>query len=390
MQVSGADGGELALEAMISAAQAGTPFDLAVLDMHMPGMDGLQLARAIKARPELSRTRLIMLTSTYAAGDAQEREQAGILRCVSKPIRQADLYKVVCGALGPGHASSPDKGGGMAPVAIVDTTARWQGRVLLAEDNPVNQVLAKAILTSLGLTVDVANNGAQALALVAKNAYDVVFMDCQMPVMDGYQATAAIRARQAEGVKRVPIVALTANAMEGDRAQCLAAGMDDYLAKPYSKNQLQQVLMRWLPPEAGIAEPANPSETDSAKPHPEPLRSAAINIKFLDQLRELDPVGGMGLARRILKIYLDNSGALMAQIEQAIDVGDGESLRRAAHSLKSSSANVGAETLSGCFKQLESLGRDGQLVKASTDFAETRREYEQAVIEINTLLMESA
>ncbi|MBL8415756.1 MAG: response regulator [Propionivibrio sp.] len=386
MQVSYATGGEQALKQMLSAAQEARPFELAIIDRLMPQMDGLQVVHAIMARPELVNTRLIVLVPNIQSGHAQECEQSGRLRYVNKPFRQSELYTAVRSALDSEHATEA----GAAPVAAAAHAAPLQGRVLLAEDNMVNQVLAKAILSSLGLSVDVANNGAQALALVDKKAYDLVLMDCQMPVMDGYLATAAIRARQADGVKRVPIVALTANAMEGDRTQCLAAGMDDYLAKPYSRSQLQQVLMRWLPPQVGNVEPVKPSVADPIAPSAEPARAAAINTKFLNQLREIDPAGGMGLARKILQVYLDSSGTLMAQIEQAIVAGDGETLRRAAHSLKSSSANVGAETLSGCFKQLESLGRDGQLVKASTDFAETRREYEQAVIEISTLLTESA
>ena len=390
MQVSCAEAGQEALTKMAAAAQGGTPFDLAVLDMHMPEMDGLQLARAIQARPELGKTRLIMLTSTYQAGNAQERGQAGILRCVGKPIRQSDLYEVVCGALGPGHASAPPAEPGKAPVTSVDTGARLQGRVLLAEDNLVNQEVAKAIIGSLGLRVDIANNGAEALALVAKQAYDVVLMDCQMPVMDGYRATAAIRAGEADSAKRLPIVALTANAMEGDRTQCLAAGMDDYLGKPYSRSQLQQVLSRWLAPAAGRDEASLPAGTALVENPDKPARSAALNLKFLDQLRELDPSGGMGLARRILQIYLDSSGTSMAQIEQAIAASDVETLRRAAHSLKSSSANVGAETLSGLFKQLEGLGKDGKLEQAGRAFPATRREYAQAVNEIRTLLAEGA
>ena len=390
MQVSGVEGGEQALAEMAAAAQAGTPFDLAILDMHMPGMDGLQLARAIQSRPELSQTCLIMLTSTYEAGNAREREQAGIVRCVSKPIRQADLYEVVRGALSRGDASPPSTEAGQAPATIVDTAARLHGRVLLAEDNPVNQEVAKAILASLGLEVDSADNGAEALALVGKQVYDVVLMDCQMPVMDGYRATAAIRAGEAGSAKRLPIVALTANAMEGDRTKCLAAGMDDYLAKPYSKSQLQQVLIRWLAPEAGPDEGALAADSALPATPAGQARSAALNLKFLDQLRELDPSGGMGLARRILQIYLTSSGTSMARIEQAIAASDAETLRRAAHSLKSSSANVGAETLAGLFKQLEGMGKDGKLDQAGRAFAETRREYGQAVNEIRMLLAEGA
>jgi CheY-like chemotaxis protein/HPt (histidine-containing phosphotransfer) domain-containing protein len=352
-------------------------------------MDGLQLARDIKARPELDKTRLIMLTSTYEAGNAREREQAGILRCVSKPIRQSELYEVVSGAL-----TADREIGAAAAVAAPAATAadghlaRLRGRVLVAEDNRVNQKLAKAMLGTLGLAADIAGNGEEALALIEQQAYDVVLMDCQMPVMDGYQATRAVRAREAGGGKRLPIIALTANAMEGDRDQCLAAGMDDYLAKPYSRAQLQQALGRWLQAE-NVAALAPAEAAAVATPVPAvQVQAAAIDMKVLDRLRELDPSRSLGLARKILRVYLDSAGATLGQIEQAIAAGDAEALRRAAHSLKSSSANVGAETLSGLFKQLEGLGREGKPAEAGAVFAETRREYEQAVREIGLLLQD--
>jgi signal transduction histidine kinase/CheY-like chemotaxis protein/HPt (histidine-containing phosphotransfer) domain-containing protein len=391
MRVTCVEGGEQALEAMAAATQAGTPFDLVVLDMHMPQMDGLQLARAIKARPELVKARLVMLTSTYEAGNAHEREQAGILRCVSKPIRQSELYEVVCGALTAGYATSPQLHTGAAPVAAVDHQSHLFGKVLLAEDNPVNQKLAKAMLARLGLTVDIANNGEEALALSEQQAYGVVLMDCQMPVMDGYQATAAIRMREVGNAKRLPIVALTANAMQGDREQCINAGMDDYLAKPYSRPQLEQVLSRWLQPEnAPLPAGAEPASVAAAEPEtPVPVRAGSINMKFLDQLRELDPSGGMGLARQILQVYLDSTGKLVSQAEQAIAAGDAEALRFAAHSLKSSSANVGAETVSALFKQLEAFGREAKLEQASRFFDQARHEYDQAVNEIRALLAEA-
>jgi two-component system, sensor histidine kinase and response regulator len=406
MQVTCVEEGAQALAELTAAAQVGKPFDLAILDMHMPQMDGLQLARAIKAQPELARTRLVMLTSTYEAGNAREREQAGILRCVNKPIRQSELYEVVCGALTAGYstvalteATSATK---VAPEVTSEVSTNvaanpaalhatvYIGRILLAEDNPINQEVAKAMLAKFSLAVDVANNGEEALALIEKQTYDLVLMDCQMPVMDGYQATAAVRARQAGNAKRLPIIALTANAMEGDREQCIKAGMDDYLAKPYSRPQLEQVLSRWLQPEnAPISAGAEPASMAAAEPEmPVPVRAASINMKFLDQLRELDPAGGMGLARQILQVYLDSTGKLVSQAEQAIAAGDAEALRFAAHSLKSSSANVGAETLSGLFKQLEGLAREANLGDASALFDGAQREYAQVRHEIGALLEE--
>jgi signal transduction histidine kinase/DNA-binding response OmpR family regulator/HPt (histidine-containing phosphotransfer) domain-containing protein len=400
MQVTCVAGGAQALAELAAAAQRREPFALAILDMHMAPMDGLQLARTIKARPEWRSTRLVMLSSSYKMGNAQEREQAGILRCVNKPIRQSELYEVVCGALAADDApAAPTEAIPVTKVAPGTATNAADphatahiGRVLLAEDNPLNQEVAKAMLAKLGLAVDVANNGEEALALIEKQAYDLVLMDCQMPVMDGYQATAAIRARQANNAKRLPIIALTANAMQGDREQCINAGMDDYLAKPYSRPQLEQVLSRWLQPEnAPLPAGAEPASVAAAEPDlPAPVRDATINMKFIDQLRELDPVGGMGLARQILQVYLDSTGKLVSQAEQAIAADDAEALRFAAHSLKSSSANVGAETLSGLFKQLEGLAREANLGDASALFDSAQCEYAQVRHEISALLEETA
>ncbi len=384
MRVTTAENGERALNEMAAAMHAGKPFDLAILDMHMPQMDGLQLARAIKSWPELAATRLIMLTSTYEVGNSQEREQAGILRCVNKPIRQSELYEVVSGALTAGPAFGTAQAEFEAPANKV----ALNGRILLAEDNPINQEVAKAMLAKLGLVVDIANNGEEALALIEQQIYDVVLMDCQMPVMDGYQATAAVRAREVNSAERLPIVALTANAMEGDRELCLAAGMDDYLTKPYSRLQLLQVLGRLIPSgEAQAISDAVPVRAAAVEQDtPGLARVASLNLQFLEQLRELDPSGGMDLARQILQVYLDSTGDLVRQAEQAIAAGDADSLRFAAHTLKSSSLNVGAETLSDLFKQLEGLGRVANLDGAGALIDLARQEYTQVLKEIRALL----
>jgi CheY-like chemotaxis protein len=266
-----------------------------------------------------------------------------------------------------------------------------QGRVLLAEDNAVNQELARAMLGKLGLEVEIADNGAAAVALAEKQGYDVVLMDCQMPVMDGFAATAALRAREKNPGRRLPIIALTANAMEGDRQQCIAAGMDDYLAKPYSLEQLEAMLRRWLAPanQTATRAPETPAAADAI---PASLatgeRATAINTAFLDQMRELDPTGSMGLTRKILQAFLESSASLQAQLDQALAAGDAEALRRSAHTLKSSSANVGAEHLSSLFKQLEACGREARLDEACQLAPRMREEYALAVRELRALLEE--
>jgi CheY-like chemotaxis protein/HPt (histidine-containing phosphotransfer) domain-containing protein len=274
------------------------------------------------------------------------------------------------------------------PVSPGKFMAQLCGRILLAEDNLINQQVALAMLTSLGLQTEIANNGQEAVAMASNQRYDIILMDCQMPVMDGYQATAEIRQQAPAANRRLPIVALTANAMEGDRTQCLAAGMDDYLAKPYTREQLLQVLSRWLAPVPGSHDPTQPPLTTKVETALEALPLAAIDRQVLDQLRELDPTGGQTLVRQILQVYLDTSGNYLAQMEQAIAANDADGLRRAAHSLKSSSANVGAKALSEVFKRMEVLGREANVDGARALIRDALRAYTQATDEIRALLAE--
>lgn len=381
LRVSCAGNGAQALALMTRASESGAPFGLAILDMHMPDMNGLALAKAIKSQPRLADTRLIMLTSALAECPAGERGRAGIEQCVTKPVRRSELLKIIGDVLNDTRAAIPVQ---ETPAAAVPGRVALTGTVLLAEDNPVNQEVARTFLTRLGLRVDIANNGAEVLAMTVARRYDLILMDCQMPVMDGYQTTAAIRQRETGASGRLPIIALTANAMEGERCKCLAAGMDDYLSKPYSRAQLETTLARWLVPDT-IAATAEPAATAGALRQG---RDPALNMTFLDQFRELDPVGGSGLIKEIMTVYLDSSLALLRQVEQGLIAGDADALRRAAHSLKSSSANVGAEKLSKLFLELEVLGRDGALTAAMPLLDETRRAYAEATAEMRQLMRE--
>ena len=378
MPVVCAEGGAQALMLMAQAAEAGVPFQLAILDMHMPKMDGLQLARAIHSQPTLAGTRLMILTLTYSDIDRKTQQEAGILRSLSKPIRRADLFRVVSGVL-TGDLSAPD--GRRRNDAA--SSPPVQGTVLLVEDNPVNQKVAQAMLAKLGLPMVLANDGQEAVELVKVRDFGLILMDCQMPVMDGYAATAAIRGLPGGRGERLPIVALTANAMQGDRQKCLEAGMDDFLSKPYKLAQLQAIMARWFPV-------ANLSMT---APHPAPrdadATAPAINLSVLDALREIDPDGSMELAHEIMRTFLESAQKRVAHIEQAVREGDSEMLGQAAHALKSSTANVGAETLSGLYNQLEKLGRESRIDEAHALLEQVRKEHQRAVTDMQALLMEA-
>ncbi len=378
MSVVCAEGAEEALRSMSGAAQAGTPFRLALLDMQMPGMDGLQLARAIQALPDAAGTLLVMLTSTATTISQPEMLEAGIQRCLSKPVRRTDLLRVISETL----ATRPVGSTGSPPPA----GEPMQGTVLLVEDNRLNQAVAEAMLSKLGLKWSVAGDGLEAVELVREQDFDLVLMDCQMPVMDGYEAAAEIRRSPPKPGPRLPIIALTANAMQGDERKCRDAGMDDFLAKPYTLTSLRTTLARWLPNGGKAQTPAAPERSTAPAAPPK----EAINLDVLESLRELDASGGMDLAKELFRIFLETAPQCLAQVETSILAGDSKGLGQAAHALKSSAANVGAETLSQYYHQLEKLGREGRIDEARELVDRVRQEHQRAVARLREILLEAA
>ena len=385
MYVACAHSGSEALSVMTEAARAGAHFDLAILDMHMPEMDGMQLAGAIQDAPQLAPTRLMMLTSTIANVSQIERAAAGIERYLNKPIRRADLFRVLCSMLNSTPADPP-----VNASLPADAATPLQGAVLLVEDNAINQEVARAMLSKLGLRVSVADNGQKAVELVRQQAFDLVLMDCHMPVMDGFEATASIRGLPHGRGAQLPIIALTANAMQGDEQVCLDAGMNAFVSKPFTLAQLRSQLARWLP--AGAAErtqdvatraPASPDAAQSPT-------SEVINLSTLNSIRELDPGGGMDLVKKILNIFMQSADECVQRMERAILDRDNAALSQAAHALKSSAANAGAETLSGVCRLLERLGREDRMEEARGLLAQIRREHDRTVSRMQDILRTAA
>jgi two-component system, sensor histidine kinase and response regulator len=255
-----------AAEALVKlrhAAASGAPFPLAVLDMQMPGMDGLSLARAIKADAAIASTRLIIMTSLGQRHDCISLQAAGVARCLTKPVKQIHLFDCVLNVMADQletiaarpcrshHAGVSAPARMSLPAVGVAARSRPRGRVLLAEDNPVNQRVALHQLARLGYAAEAVGNGQEAVAALAQVPYDLVLMDCQMPDMDGYQATRAIRAQAREhGHARTPIIAMTASALDGEMEKCLEAGMDAYLSKPVQMDDLRAILAQWIPERA--------------------------------------------------------------------------------------------------------------------------------------------
>ena len=322
--VSGAE----ALTVMHAAARAGTPFDVVVLDAQMPEMDGLDVAAAIRQAPSLRGARLVMLTST---GDHRARaRELGISAYLTKPIRRARLLTTVADQVheppAPVLAASPPR-------------ARDDGAisVLVAEDNEVNQLVIETMLVKRGFSVDIAGDGADALAKLAHGRYAAVFMDCQMPNLDGYEATARIRAAE-RGGDRLPVIAMTAHAMAGDRERCLAAGMDDYLPKPLRPEALDEVLERWVGVASG-GEDAFDALIDAAR-----MRT------FRDDYPEI--------VEQLLDLFLKSTPPLLAELRTAGEGGDADELRRAAHKLKGSCQNIGATHMATLCRTLETGDSD--------------------------------
>ncbi len=239
-----ASSGEQGLACLREALREGAAFDVALIDRRMPGMDGIELACAVRAEPGLRHLPLLLLTSVHSKVELALARGAGINAYLPKPVRRFELYRALEAAL----RTAPEAD---LPIPLPNAPTRILARVLLAEDNTVNQIVARHMLASLGCRFDIVGDGAQAVAAVQRGGYDIVLMDCQMPELDGYAATREIRAWEqrdaASAAPHIPIIALTANALLGDADTCRAAGMDDYLAKPYSREQLGSVMARWLP-----------------------------------------------------------------------------------------------------------------------------------------------
>jgi PAS domain S-box-containing protein len=356
------EGGQEALEKLREAADAGSPFDLAILDYHMPGMNGLELARRIKEDPAIRDVRLIMLSSVGLRGDAKEARLHGVAGYLSKPVRQSVLYDCIATVMGASRSKAEQPF--VTRYNAKATVKALGGHILLVEDNPVNQEVTLGMLQLLGCRVDLAANGREAVEAVSQNRYDLVLMDCQMPEMDGYAATRAIRKSE---TCQTRIIALTANALAGDSDQCLAAGMDDYISKPFTLQTLRASLERWLPAGVeGAALPAAEEGTGAVGP---------VDAKALENIRALQAPGGPNLLSRVIGLYLSGSPKLLEDLREAAVRRDADALRNASHTLKSSSANLGALSLSSLCKELETNAREGRVDDAAEAVAGIEAEY---------------
>ncbi|MET0693452.1 MAG: response regulator [Propionibacteriaceae bacterium] len=341
-----------ALRQLRLRAAEGRPYEVALLDMEMPDVDGLQLARSMRADPELRGVPVIMLTSSMQP-DPVALRSAGIGRWLNKPLRSSDLYEALVRLLSPPHSGgAASRGHDRATPASLTTR---QGRVLVVEDNHLNQLVAEGALARLGYEVHSVANGAEALDAIATMAFSAVLMDCHMPLMDGFDATAEVRRRESSG-PRTPIIAMTAAASTEDRRRCLEAGMDDYVSKPIDLMALRALMDRWVHRADATDEPVPSAPLGEERAVDLMVGLPVLNRNQLAGLDELRTSEGSSLLTSIVHGYVTQSGDRLAAMRQAARMGDVDALWAAAHELQEASAAVGAGRVATLCGKLQEAG----------------------------------
>ncbi|MCP3872505.1 MAG: response regulator [Desulfobacteraceae bacterium] len=350
-------GGDTALTKLAKAVSESDPFDIAIIDMQMPEMDGASLGVKIKQDPNLKNTILIMMTSMASKRDTKRFEEIGFKAYLSKPVKQSCLDECLAAINGAG-TTDLQKNNKINTQTIPSENNNFKYKILLAEDDETNQTVALMTLNKFGIKADLAINGKKAVHALEKNKYDLVFMDCQMPEMDGYHATKQIRNPESKVLDHnVPIIALTANAAKGDRDKCLNAGMDDFISKPFGRQTLDDILKKWLPKYNHGIQNKNESL---------PEKKEQFTEKILDWTGFLNRVmEDEDLAKNIFQDFLIQTRKRIDNIQKGIDCSDIQVTKREAHTLKGSCANMGAVILQDIAYQIEKAASNKEFTKAA-------------------------
>jgi PAS domain S-box-containing protein len=365
--------GPSAIQALRRAKAEDLPYRMAIIDMNMPGMDGETLGRLIKEEKEISDTVLVMMTAVGSRGDAKRLEDIGFSAYISKPVRHSILYECLRQALNGQGEDEPKR-----PIVTrhsVRETKQQGARILLAEDNPTNQQVALGLLKKLGCSAVAVNDGREALKALQTSRYDLVLMDVQMPNMDGLQATRMIR-DPASGVlnNRIPIIAMTAHAMQSDKDRCMQAGMNDYLTKPIEPRALFEAVNRWLPNQLERVD-----KDDKTK---ERLVSDIFDIKgLLERVMEDED-----LARELIRTFLEQTPAQISTLRSHISKGETQPAERLAHSIKGAAANLGGEALRATAYEMEKAGKAGNLQAMASMLPELEKQFDVLKAEMERFL----
>jgi PAS domain S-box-containing protein len=334
--------GHQALEIAAAAVASGQVFDFGVIDLNMPDMDGYELARTLKAEPATAAMPLVLLSSSGERLGAAESHLKGFAGVLTKPVRQSELFDCLVTAVHDGITQTQLA----EPTTSQPQHEEAMGMILLVEDNKMNQLVGTKLLSKLGFHFEIAHHGGEAVSAISSGTFDAILMDCQMPELDGYEATAEIR-RIEGSVRHTPIIAMTAAAIEGDRDKCLAAGMDDYLTKPVRLEALASILDRWVTKPAigppGSDTPSLPNDDEWV----DPLDQSQIEL-----LRSLDEGDGAVLSQ-IIEQFLTQTEEGRAALIHGLERGDAPALQRAAHTIRGASANVGAVALAAVCAEIE-------------------------------------
>jgi CheY-like chemotaxis protein/HPt (histidine-containing phosphotransfer) domain-containing protein len=355
-----------ALSMLDRSLAEGDPVSIAIVDMAMPEVDGEELGRRTKADPRLRDTVLIMLTSVAGQGSASRVREIGFAAYLTKPVKRSHLYNCLASVAGYALTAGPSAKRPFVTQHLLHSRRKRGLRILLAEDNAVNQRVALQILSKMGHRADAVANGKEAVEALRLLPYDVVLMDCQMPEMDGFEATASIR-RPASGVRdpEIPIIALTAHAMKGDRDRCLASGMNDYVSKPIQPGELQAALERQMTGR----EPVERDDSSAARPAPE---------RCFDREALLERLGNDGtLVPEIIGLFLEEMPNLLRDVRGALGERDASRLERLAHSIKGSAATIAAPALRDHAFELEKAVKGGGLDDAPRLVERIERDFDE-------------
>jgi CheY-like chemotaxis protein/HPt (histidine-containing phosphotransfer) domain-containing protein len=385
MRPSTAQDGDGAFASLCDALEEKDPYQIVLVDMSMPGMDGADFGRLVKADARVATTKLVLLTSLGTRGDARRFKEIGFAGYATKPIRNLELRAVLSLAMG-GDATGE---AGMRALATRHTAREAlpsftdrKARILLAEDNITNQRVALGILKRLGLSADAVANGLEAITALQTLPYDLILMDVQMPELDGIAATERIRNPEFKVPNHaIPIIAMTANALQGDREICLKAGMNDYVSKPVSPAALAAVLDKWLPTDREIIR-----RDDELKPLENPVTDAdrAAAPEVFDRPAVLGRLmNDEELLKTIATCFLDDLPRQMDQLRRCLDVGDVSGAELRAHSIAGASSNLGGEALRAVASAMERAGREGSLEGIQRRMADLENEFERLKQQLN-------